>query len=59
MGLMEKDNWRKMPRAMMAARCYTKAIRLYCPDLIHVGYTSEELNPDIQVDNFDYSDNYV
>ena len=56
MGLMDKDNWKRMPRAMMAARCYTKAIRLYCPDLMHVGFTPEELNPNIQVETFDLSE---
>ncbi len=56
MGLMGKDNWKKMPRAMMAARAYTKAIRLYCPDLINVGYSIEEISPELEIDDVECVD---
>lgn len=51
LGLVNKDNWKKQPRAMLEARVTSKAERLVAADmLLGIGYSSEELHDgDVQV----------
>lgn len=46
MDLTSKSNWKKMPSAMLAARCLSKMARLVFPDYILGMYTPEELGAD-------------
>lgn len=49
-GLLNKDNWKKYPRAMFRSRCVSEMARTMFPDAIMgLSYTPEELNPDIIV----------
>lgn len=45
-GLGGKDNWRKYPRAMLAARATGELCRLMFPDVTHGLYAVEELQDD-------------
>ena len=51
MGLAAKDNWKKMPKAMLVARARTQAIRWYCPGVL-VG----TMDPDEALDHTDVAD---
>jgi hypothetical protein len=49
-GLINKDNWKKHPRAMFRSRCVSEMARSMFPDaLMGMSYTPEELNPDIEI----------
>lgn len=41
-GLTNKDNWRKYPRAMLRARCISEGIRCVFPAVVTGVYTPEE-----------------
>jgi len=41
--LVDKDNWKRMPRLMLRARAITEALRLYAADVILGMYESSEL----------------
>lgn len=43
-GLIEKENWIKMPRLMLRARAITEALRLYAADIILGMYESSEIS---------------
>lgn len=44
-GLMNKNNWRNYPKAMMFARCMSNGVRTYCPDVFSgmLVYTPDEM----------------
>lgn len=52
MGLIGKDNWKKQPKVMRQWRVVAANLRLTFPDAIGGLYTPEELNPDIDVDEY-------
>lgn len=39
-----KDNWRNDPEAMLVARCKSRAVRRYAPDLLVGVYSTEEMH---------------
>lgn len=43
MGLVGKDNWKRMPKFMLYARCVSTLIRNNCADLIRGFYSKEEM----------------
>lgn len=43
MGLVSKDNWRKMPKQMLYARCVSEGVRSMFQDVIGGLYSSEEM----------------
>lgn len=44
-GLVSKDNWKRMPKNMLRARCLSEGIRFIAPDLLAgVFYESSEVN---------------
>lgn len=50
-GLLEKENWRSYPRAMMRSRAIAECARSVFPDIIlGCGHSAEELDPDIRLD---------
>jgi hypothetical protein len=52
-GLVNKDNWKHHPRAMLVARCSGDLCRMVFPDVIHGFRTVEELadfDPDVEVE---------
>lgn len=46
-GLTGKDVWQKYPKNMLFSRCFSNAVRWYCPELILGAYTPEELDIDV------------
>lgn len=47
LGLTDKDNWRKQPKAMLTARCTGEIARSLFPDVIRgASYTPEEMGDD-------------
>lgn len=51
MGLIDKSNWKKMPRQMLKWRCVSDMCRTLFPEcLMGVSYTPEEIDPDLLVD---------
>jgi len=47
-GLLNKDSWRKYPRAMLHARCVSEMARSLYPDAISgISYTPEELGAEV------------
>lgn len=44
-GLLNKNNWRNYPKAMMFARCMSNGVRTYCPDVFNgmLVYTPDEM----------------
>lgn len=50
MGLAGKDNWLKQPATMLRWRCIAQGLRLIAPDATGGIYTTEEMNPDLPVD---------
>jgi hypothetical protein len=47
-GLLNKDSWRKYPRAMLHARCVSEMARSIYPDAISgISYTPEELGAEV------------
>lgn len=48
MGLADKDNWRKMPKDMLYARCASRAVRRMFPDIVK-GFKGREEMEDAQV----------
>jgi hypothetical protein len=44
-GLASNDSWRKYPRAMCRSRCTSEAARSVAPDIIMIGYTPDEIDP--------------
>lgn len=50
--LINKDNWKKYPRAMYKARCISEMARTIFPDaLMGCSHTAEELNPDLKMND--------
>lgn len=43
LGLTNKDNWKKQPGAMLRARCATKALRMYVPEIAAGIYDPDEI----------------
>lgn len=54
MGLTSKDNWKKMPKEMLWARCLSKGANRVAADLLLGLYSSDEL-----FDSFDVSEKHV
>ena len=50
MGLTSKDNWRKQPSVMLTWRAVSACCRIVFPHIIGGHYTTEELNPDVVLD---------
>ncbi len=51
-GLLNKDNWKKFPRAMYRSRAVSEMARSMFPDsIMGLSYTPEEINPDFEVDD--------
>lgn len=46
-GLLDKQNWRQMPKIMLYWRCLAKIARVVFPDVIGGLYTIEEINPQV------------
>lgn len=44
-GLVNKDNWKKYPKDMLAARCKARGLRLIAPDYFAGTYAVEEMDP--------------
>lgn len=55
-GLLNKNNWRNYPKAMMFARCMSNGVRTYCPDVFNgmLVYTPDEMGGKV-----DLSGDYV
>ena len=53
-GYTDKDNYTKMPKAMLYARCYSKGANRIAPDLTNGLYTTEQL-----IDDFNYDESKV
>jgi hypothetical protein len=53
MGLTEKENWKKMPQAMLKARCLAKMARDVYSDICNGFYTPEEIDPNINISDFE------
>lgn len=51
MGLVEKKNWVSMPNAMLKARCISKMARDVFSDVCNGYYLTEELYPDMPIQN--------
>lgn len=43
MGLADKDNWKKMPKQMLMARCITMGVRALYPQCLNNMYSSDEV----------------
>ena len=50
MGLLDKANWKKMPKAMLRARATSVACGAMFPDCVIGMYTPEEIDPNVSVD---------
>ena len=50
LGLLNKDNWRKQPAAMLRARCTTKCLRMHVPEIAAGIYDPHELNDSTEPD---------
>jgi hypothetical protein len=48
MGLANKDNWKKMPKQMLMARCISAGVRAVYPDCLNNMYSEAEVQ-DIEV----------
>lgn len=48
--LTDKDNWKRMPREMLYARCLSKAIRRIAPDILLGLYTTDEVVDSERID---------
>jgi len=48
MGLVNKDNWKKMPKQMLMARCISAGVRAVYPDCLNNMYSEAEVQ-DIEV----------
>lgn len=53
-GLLTKDNWQRMPKEMMFARCIAKGANRIGPDLLMGLYTTEEM-----VDTLNINEKYI
>lgn len=50
LGLLNKDNWKKQPSAMLRARCTTKCLRMHVPEIAAGIYDPHELSDSIEPD---------
>lgn len=51
-GLLNKNNWKTFPRAMYRSRCISEMARtLFADSIMGCGYTPEELDPSIDIDD--------
>jgi hypothetical protein len=48
LGLTSKDNWIKQPGAMLRARCATKALRMYVPEIAAGIYDPDEIPTNVK-----------
>jgi len=47
--LIDKDNWKRMPRLMLRARAITEALRLYAADIMLGMYETTEIDENSQI----------
>lgn len=57
--LIEKYNWRQMPKVMMKWRAISKCARIVFPDIIQGMYPPEEIDPDVSFDTGIIPDNML